>query len=128
MSMLGPPPICPGAGCVPSELLGAVVCLAKMGAAGSVPVVPNPGPALGVASRAAAAKTPSPGAAAYAASKAGVVGFTRECAREYAAYNICVNALLPEPGQPPTQIAQAVLVLCSSSGASHAALPVRSIS
>ncbi|MEM7119449.1 MAG: SDR family NAD(P)-dependent oxidoreductase [Chloroflexota bacterium] len=33
--------------------------------------------------------------AAYCASKAGVVGFARECAREFAAYNIRVNTVLP---------------------------------
>ncbi len=33
--------------------------------------------------------------AAYCASKAGVVGFARECAREYAEYGIRVNTILP---------------------------------
>lgn len=33
--------------------------------------------------------------AAYSASKAGVVGFARECAREFAAYGIRVNTVLP---------------------------------
>ena len=33
--------------------------------------------------------------AAYCASKAGVVGFARECAREFAAYNIRVNTVTP---------------------------------
>lgn len=32
--------------------------------------------------------------AAYCASKAGIVGFARECAREFAAYNIRVNTLI----------------------------------
>ncbi len=32
---------------------------------------------------------------AYVASKTGLVGFTRECAREFAAYNIRVNAVCP---------------------------------
>jgi 3-oxoacyl-[acyl-carrier protein] reductase len=40
-------------------------------------------------------KSPLPNASAYCASKAGVVGFTRECAREFAAYNIRVNAVCP---------------------------------
>lgn len=33
--------------------------------------------------------------AAYTASKTGLLGFTRECAREFAAYNIRVNAVCP---------------------------------
>lgn len=33
--------------------------------------------------------------ASYVASKAGLVGFTRECAREFAAYGIRVNAICP---------------------------------
>jgi len=33
--------------------------------------------------------------AGYVASKAGLIGFTRECAREFAAYNIRVNAVCP---------------------------------
>jgi NAD(P)-dependent dehydrogenase (short-subunit alcohol dehydrogenase family) len=40
-------------------------------------------------------KSPLPNASAYCASKAGVVGFTIECAREFAAYNIRVNAICP---------------------------------
>jgi len=56
---------------------------------------------------------PLPGAAAFAASKAGVVGFTRECAHEYADYNIRVSAILPAPDASPTQVAHAVLSLCS---------------
>jgi 3-oxoacyl-[acyl-carrier protein] reductase len=32
---------------------------------------------------------------AYVASKAGLIGFTKECAREFAAYNIRVNAVCP---------------------------------
>lgn len=33
--------------------------------------------------------------AAYVASKMGLIGFTRECAREFASYNIRVNAVCP---------------------------------
>ncbi len=39
-------------------------------------------------------ETPLESQAAYCAAKAGMVGFTRECAREYAAYGIRVYALL----------------------------------
>jgi NAD(P)-dependent dehydrogenase (short-subunit alcohol dehydrogenase family) len=39
--------------------------------------------------------TAAEGRAAYCASKAGIVGFARECAREYAAYGIRVNTVLP---------------------------------
>ncbi len=38
---------------------------------------------------------PLEGRAAYCASKAGMVGFARECAREFAAYGIRVNTVLP---------------------------------
>ncbi len=40
-------------------------------------------------------KGPLADRSAYCASKAGIVGFTRECAREFAAYNIRVNAVCP---------------------------------
>lgn len=38
---------------------------------------------------------PLPNRASYVASKAGLIGFTKECAREFAAYNIRVNAVCP---------------------------------
>jgi NAD(P)-dependent dehydrogenase (short-subunit alcohol dehydrogenase family) len=38
---------------------------------------------------------PLPNRASYVASKAGLIGFTRECAREFAAYGIRVNAVCP---------------------------------
>ncbi len=38
---------------------------------------------------------PLPNRSAYVASKAGLIGFTKECAREFAAYNIRVNAVCP---------------------------------
>ncbi len=52
--------------------------------------------------------------AAYCASKAGVVGFARECAREYAQYGIQVHTLLPDEERPssPQQIADQVRSLC----------------
>lgn len=54
--------------------------------------------------------------AAYCASKAGVVGFTRECAREFAGYGIRVYALAlaeDEPGDVATAVALQVLSLCN---------------
>jgi len=57
---------------------------------------------------------PLPGAAAFSASKAGVIGFTRECAREFSAYSIRVSAILPDPDDFPAHVAQAVLSLCSA--------------
>jgi len=56
--------------------------------------------------------------AAYCASKAGVVGFARECAREYAQYGIRVHTLLPdeERPSPPQTIAEKVVTLCQQSG------------
>ena len=53
-------------------------------------------------------------AAAFAASKAGVIGFTRECAREYAAYNIRVHAMVPRPEQDERVLAEALLTLCGA--------------
>jgi NAD(P)-dependent dehydrogenase (short-subunit alcohol dehydrogenase family) len=38
---------------------------------------------------------PLPNRVSYVASKAGLIGFTKECAREFAAYNIRVNAVCP---------------------------------
>jgi 3-oxoacyl-[acyl-carrier protein] reductase len=66
--------------------------------------------------------------AAYCATQAGVTGFARECAREYAQYGIRVNTVLvglslrpsthhPQPDQPstpsPQDIAQTILFLTS---------------
>lgn len=80
---------------------------------------------------------PLPGRAAFCASQAGIVGFARECAREYAAYGIRVNTVLAGRFNTPTverdaeataawltqlplerlgepeEIASAVLFLCS---------------
>lgn len=52
--------------------------------------------------------------AAYCASKAGVVGFSRECAREYALYGIRVHTLVMAEERPsaPSNIAQTILNLC----------------
>ena len=65
-------------------------------------------------------ETALPGRAAYAASKAGVVGFGRECAREFADHGIRVSTILPEETDNPSaeQIAGVVLTLCT-----HALVP-----
>lgn len=52
------------------------------------------GAIVNIASTAGVAR-PLADRAAYCASKAGVVGFARECAREFAAYGIRVNTVLP---------------------------------
>jgi 3-oxoacyl-[acyl-carrier protein] reductase len=89
----------------------------------------------------AGVETALPGRAAYAASKAGVVGFARECAREFAAYGIRVNTVLPgvietpdpeywEPGAgadgseeipmkrlgQAQEVAEVILFLCTDAG------------
>ena len=71
------------------------------------------GAIINIASR-AGLHLPLENRAAYCASKAGVVGFSRECAREYAQYGIRVHTLLPDEERPypPAQIAQTVLDLC----------------
>ena len=89
----------------------------------------------------AGVETALPGRAAYTASKAGVVGFARECAREFAGYGIRVNTILPGVIDTPAaehwesgagqenkdrvpmarmgqaqEVAAAVLLLCSDGG------------
>ena len=58
---------------------------------------------------------------AYCAGMAGVAGFSRECAREYAAYNIRVNVILADeqerleaPEESAAKVTAQVLYLCSS--------------
>ena len=63
---------------------------------------------------------PLTGRAAFCASQAAVVGFARECAREYESYGIRVhtlltNRLLPQSVEPG-RVASAALVLCSNAG------------
>ena len=52
------------------------------------------GAIVNIASTAGVA-VPFAGRAAYCASKAGMVGFARECAREFAPYHVRVNTILP---------------------------------
>lgn len=72
-----------------------------------------------------------PNSAPYVASKAGVIGFTKEAAREFAAYGVRINAVCPaniagETAEPeslshipqgrlgePREVANVVLFLCS---------------
>ncbi len=68
-----------------SQLVGRVMVDENQGSGG---VIVNIGSVAGVA-------TPLSNRAAYCASKAGLVGFARECAREYAGYGIRVNTVLP---------------------------------
>lgn len=49
----------------------------------------------------AGVETPLKDRAAYCASKAGILGFTRECAREFAQYGIRVNCLVPGVFETP---------------------------
>lgn len=51
--------------------------------------------------------------AAYAASKAGVVGFTRECAREFAELGIRVHAVMVDEPAEATAVAHTILSLCT---------------
>jgi len=72
----------------------------------------------------AGAVTPLPLRGAYCAAKAGIVGFARECAREFAAYGIRVNTLLPgetvgeERPFSPAEVADVALFLCSDASRS----------
>ena len=62
----------------------------------------------------AGVETPLENRAAYCASKAGMMGFARECEREYTQYGIAVHTLLPDEERPssPEAIAEQVLKLC----------------
>jgi NAD(P)-dependent dehydrogenase (short-subunit alcohol dehydrogenase family) len=93
-------------------------------------------------SSSAGVETPLSFRAAYCASKAGVVGFARECAREFAQYGIRVRTLLPfemedvergdgiqrdegtadkpvdlSDGRSAQQVVEAVLSICAGPGA-----------
>lgn len=46
--------------------------------------------------------------AAFAASKAGLIGFSRECAREFVDYKIAVHALIPPADGDKAKVADAV--------------------
>lgn len=61
--------------------------------------------------------------AAFCASQAAVMGFARECAREYAAYGIDVHTLLRDAGPDvePEKVAAAVIALCEGGKATGGA-------
>lgn len=65
-----------------SQLMGRVMNDSRRGG-----VIVNVASVAGV-------EIPLPGRAAFCASQAGIVGFARECAREYAGYGIRVNTVL----------------------------------
>jgi NAD(P)-dependent dehydrogenase (short-subunit alcohol dehydrogenase family) len=87
-----------------SQLCGRVMADENQGRSGVI---------INIASN-AGVHLPLENRAAYCASKAGVVGFSRECAREYAQYGIRVHTLLPDEERPssPAQIAHSVVTLC----------------
>ncbi|MCA9972168.1 MAG: SDR family oxidoreductase, partial [Anaerolineales bacterium] len=87
---------------------------------------PRGGVILNVAST-AGVDAPAVHRAAYAASMAGIVGFTRECAREFAAHDIRVHALCPAADSPPDPqtVANRVLFFCSPAAATLTGLVVR---
>jgi len=96
-----------------SQLCGRVMAEENQERGG---VIINIGSSAGVAE-------PLPDRAAYAASKAGLAGFTRECAREFAAYGIAVFTLLPpeqldEAGA--ARVAGQAVALCDPAAASPA--------
>lgn len=69
---------------------------------------------------AAGVTVPAPQQAAFCASQAAIVGFARECAREYAEYGIAVNTVIADHSQTAAgnaqAIAGAVLSLCPAAG------------
>ena len=68
-----------------SQLVGRVMSWENEGKGGNI---------INIAST-AGVHEPLEGSAAYCAAKAAVVGFAKECAREYANYGIRVNTILP---------------------------------
>lgn len=59
--------------------------------------------------------------AAFCASQAAVMGFARECAREYAEYNVLVHTLMREEATGHEDIVTAVLALCLASAETQGA-------
>lgn len=55
------------------------------------------------------------GRAAFGASQAAVMGFARECAREFATYGVQVHTLVRDGATDDEGVASAVLALCASS-------------
>jgi NAD(P)-dependent dehydrogenase (short-subunit alcohol dehydrogenase family) len=89
-----------------SQLCGRVMADAQRGGA-----IVNVSSVAGV-------EIPLENRAAFCASQAGILGFARECAREYAQYDIRVNTVLVGlAAGAPQQVADAVLFLCSAESA-----------
>lgn len=109
-----------------SQLAGRV--MADMMERGGSPSPEPPGGVIVNVASTAGYETALEDQAAYAASQAGIIGFTRECAREYAAYNVRVNAVAPAETPPPAPeaIVELVRFLCSDQAAhlSGMVLPV----
>jgi 3-oxoacyl-[acyl-carrier protein] reductase len=69
----------------------------------ALPYIPTDGTGRVINVTSAAGITGTLGQVNYSAAKAGIIGFTKSCAREFAAKNILVNALAPLAATPMTE-------------------------